>query len=1332
MRCLRLAVIGLLAIVPLVSIAAEVSLEREIPELLKPWVTWALWNDEMRDCPTPYNDSTSPLSLWPSRLVVQIVPTGGRFDFSVTVFHAAWVPLPGGSEAWPVGVKVNGLVHPVLPRENVPSVRLPIGTHRIEGEWRWAQIPQNLPVPREIGLLALTLDGQPVPSPSWDGAGRLWLQRATAAPEAEKDFLSKKIDAAIEDGIPMWLMTEIELIVSGKNREEQIGAVLPLGWKLSSVESALPVAFDDAGQMKAQVRAGKWTVRLTAFRLDHPAEFRFSPNVQPAVSDVLIAFGSKPEFRMVDVIGAPTIDVSQTTFPEKWRQWPVYRWDTSTAFRIEERMRGMGLQRPAPLTISRELWLDEDGQGFSFRDRLSGSMQQIWRLDAAAGQDLGSVRSQGQGLLITLNPETQAPGVEIRSRDIQLEATGRTANTSHISASGWRTDSEGLNVALNLPPGWRLFALFGADWVSGDWLTAWTLLDLFLLLIFTLAIFRLWGFWPSLVAFFAFAISYHEPSAPRLVWLMLLLPIALLRVVPTGWGRRLIVAWKWITILAFVFILVPFVVGQIQQALYPQLEKIGESEVPAWGGAVGFAAAPNVVNEYLDRSESSPQSVSRKREISSNLVQDFKARIQTGPGVPDWRWRTVSYGWNGPVQESQQVQPILIPLALERWLTILRVVLVFMLAGILLNARRLGAPLLRAAACFVALWLAVPSAQAQMPDGTMLQTLRERLLVVPDAYPHAADISAVSLSLKDRRLAMDVEVHTALRTAVPLPGQLASWSPVSLTVNGKADAVVRRVNGFLFVVLPPGVHKVRVEGLLADVTEWEWRFSLKPRAVTIDAPDWNVVGLRPDGVPEQQLFFSLKEKTVTGSSGYDRQDFESVAAVDRHIEIGLVWQVRTTVTRLSREPKAMALRVPILRGENILTSNVVASPDGLVEVRLGAHESSFTWESELTPVESLALVTKAEDAWVERWRLVASPVWNVAISGLPPIFEPNNAELVPVWNPWPGESVELKISRPAAIPGATVTVQSANHSTTLGSRQRVSELALALQCSVGEDFIIGLPAAAEVTALTQNGQSLPVRKDGDGIIVPLRPGEQSIALSWKTDIPLGSQATADRVTLPVESANITSIVNVPDSRWVLWTSGPLRGPAVRFWTVLICALLAAWILGRIPRSPLSTTSWMLLALGLTQVPLAAAFLVVAWLFFLSWRGGESFRKFSPLPYNVLQILLIALTATALGIFIAVVAEGLLGSPEMFIIGNGSTRTALQWYLARCESVLPEVGCFSISIWWYRLLMLVWALWLAAALIGWLRWAWTQFSSGGVFHRTARASATPPPLSPENS
>ncbi len=1362
---------------------------RSLPEILKAWQGWATWDDTARECPSPYRDGTKHICLWPSRLGLQVDRAGARFDLGVTVFSETWVPLPGGKDSWPLELKANGTVQPVVEHDGVPAVRLAAGTYRLEGFYRWNDMPQRIPLPREIGILALTLDGKPVEAPIWDAQGFLWLKRDGSTEEADKDFLALKQYSVLEDGIPLWLQTEIELTVSGKSREEDLGTVLPTGWKLTTVESPIPVVVDEAGRMKAQVRAGKWTVHLDAFRSDNPKEVSYAVGANAAAKDQLIAFRSRPDFRVVEITGISSIDVSQTPFPDKWRDLPVYRWDTASPFKIEERLRGMGQQKAAGLTIARVFWLDENGRGLTFRDVITGKMQQIWRLDAAEGQDLGSVRSGGQGQLITRNPKNNAPGVEIRTRVINLEATGRMNRAADFPATGWRADADALRVTLNLPPGWRLFALFGADWVRGDWLTAWTLLDLFLLLIFTLAVFRLWGIGAATLAFFAFGLAYHEPDAPRFVWLFLLVPLALLRVVPEGRGRKLVVVTKWILVVSLLLIVIPFLTQQVQQALYPQLEQLRSTSVfdgflmarkrsqgttikndlrlmedkdnaalYAETSSEVVAGSPMPVpDQPVDGlnapttppavrrgdfsqgivAKAAPQKQAAQRD---NLLYDAKARIQTGPGVPDWTWRSVSFGWNGPVQASQQVHPILISLGLERFLTILRIVFILALVGVLLNVRQISGRIFRrttkaaALLAVVAGFACATTAQAQIPDAALIQTLRQRLLVTSDAFPNAADIPTVTLTINDRKITIEADIHAATRTAVPLPGRLPAWSPVSVLVDGKPEVSLRRDDGYLWVVLAEGVHRVRVEGLLPDVTEWEWTFLLKPHLVKIDAPAWNFTGVRADGAPEQQVFFARKQKAAAGAATYDRSDLQSIVAIHRQIELGLVWQVHTKVSRLSPVGKAITLHIPLLPGENVISANAVVK-DGFIDLRLGAQEESAGWESSLEVTPQLKLATRAGDPWVERWDLEASPVWNVTLSGLAPIFESRNPALVPVWQPWPGESVELAISRPDAIAGATVTVNRATHEIALGDRQRVSKLSLALRCSLGEDFLIDLPADAEITSLTLAGKEIPVRKDGSRVIIPVRPGDQAVVLAWKRNVDLNARVRSDAIKLPVESANATTIITIPPSRLTLWAGGPQVGPAVRFWGILLCSLIGAVILGRLPRSPLRTFEWMLLFVGLTQVPLVPGLIVIGWLFFMTWRGQESFQRLKPNEHNALQVLLAFATALALGTILLAVREGLLGIPEMFITGNGSRQTVLRWYQARCDTILPQPWLLSISIWWYRFFMLAWALWLGAALIRWLRGGWDNFSSGGIFRKpppTPKPDPTTPPPLPAKS
>ena len=267
------------------------------------------------------------------------------------------------------------------------SVQLPPGSHQLTGEFQWIEMPQRIAIPQQVGILSLQIDGQQIAFPNWDTNGNLWLKRQRAE-VADEDSVSVQVYRVLEDGIPIWLRTQIELTVSGKSREVDLGWVLPQDWLLASVESPIPVAIDDVGRMKAQVRAGKWSIRTHAFRTDNPQEFAYATDAEPITNLELVGFKPRPEFRLAELEGVQPVDVAQTTFPSDWRSLTVYQWQTESPFRLVEKMRGMGLQRPEGLTINRHFWLDENGQGLTYRDQITGSMQQIWRLDVVDGQDL--------------------------------------------------------------------------------------------------------------------------------------------------------------------------------------------------------------------------------------------------------------------------------------------------------------------------------------------------------------------------------------------------------------------------------------------------------------------------------------------------------------------------------------------------------------------------------------------------------------------------------------------------------------------------------------------------------------------------------------------------------------------------------------------------------------------------------------------------------------------------------------------------------------------------------------------------------------------------------
>jgi len=201
--------------------------------------------------------------------------------------------------------------------------------------------------------------------------------------------------------------------------------------------------------------------------------------------------------------------------------------------------------------------------------------------------------------------------------------------------------------------------------------------------------------------------------------------------------------------------------------------------------------------------------------------------------------------------------------------------------------------------------------------------------------------------------------------------------------------------------------------------------------------------------------------------------------------------------------------------------------------------------------------------------------------------------------------------------------------------------------------------------------------------------------------------------LGVASVNSQIHLAVPQDRWVLWAGGPQLGPAVLFWGVLIVILLGSIIIGKSKIAPVKTWQWFLLGIGLSQSEPLLMLIVIAWLLILAMR--EKFvSSLSRVQFNAVQIGIALLTLIALGVLFAAVVNGLLGQPDMQISGNNSYSNNLNWFHDRSGNILAQPWVISVPLLVYRLLMLLWALWLAFTLLAWLRWGWERVSAGGLW------------------
>jgi hypothetical protein len=312
--------------------------------------------------------------------------------------------------------------------------------------------------------------------------------------------------------------------------------------------------------------------------------------------------------------------------------------------------------------------------------------------------------------------------------------------------------------------------------------------------------------------------------------------------------------------------------------------------------------------------------------------------------------------------------------------------------------------------------------------------------------------------------------------------------------------------------------------------------------------------------------------------------------------------------------------------------------------------------------------------------------------------------------------VKLALTRPGGIEGQTLTLDRSLLHVTPGSRATDTRLTLSLRSSRGGQHPIVLPEGVVLQSVAINGATQPLRLEERTLKLPVAPGKQEVVVSWREPRGIAGYFRTSSVDAGLAGVNGTVHTTMPGDRWTLLLGGPRIGPAILFWGVVVALALIAVALGRIAITPLKPRHWFLLGLGLTQAPLGMSAIVVAWLLALGLRKKFSDQYASNRLFNAGQVILAVWTLAALVSLFWAVQQGLLGTPEMQIVGNGSDSSSLNWYQDRTSAQLPTAWVISVPLLVYKLLMLAWALWLAYALLRWLQWGWRCFSEGGYWRK----------------
>ena len=1371
-----------------------------IPAVLRDWRGWVLKDQEFRSCPLLAGAATQGggdfVCAWPGRLMLDADAGGLRFTQQWRVDAVSWITLPGDARDWPQDVTVNGQATPVLERDDAPQLRLGPGVHRIEGRMSWVRRPQQLRVPLNVALIDLRVDGKEV-LPLERDDDRLTLGRGeAAAPEA--DAITVEVFRKLTDDVPARLETRLRLHVAGQAREESLGPALPEGFVPLALNGGLAARLGNDRRLHIQVQPGDWDISLQA-RATAPLAKVVAPTIEaPWPAQEIWSFEAQSWLRVSGADGEQPIDPAQAGVPDEWRGLPAFALAPAAALNIEERSRGLSGEDANRLSLQREVWLQFDGSALYAKDRVTGTMHRDWRLDAVAPYVIERAQSRGEGLLVTAASDG-ATGVELREAAVDLAAGVRVAaNAGRLPVAGWRQTFDSITWQLHLPHSYRLLAAIGADRADQSWVSRWTLLDVFLVAVTALLAARLLGWLAGAFALGYLVLGYHETGAPLWTLLLVVALGLVVKALPAGRLRRGVGLAALLGGLLLALLTLPFVAAQVRYVLYPQLESEGFA-APAYadnefagGRAAPQGAAPMEQAEAIQEAPApaappappappATMGLSRDSALSksydyaavansrarqqNNLVQRYAQNtvIQAGRGEPSWSYgRVYPLSWSGPVLAEQEVRLIIVPPWLTRFLRLCMLGLLFATLAALVrrlrgatsgvagdstddgNARRGPATAVAAAGWLLfaaALCAPAPVVQAQetaaprgaLPDQALLDALRQRLTEAPACAPDCAHVARAELALSGDALQLALDVHAGERVAVPLPG-VDGGVLGEVRVDGVATDSLARHSSQDWLALGRGVHRIALSYRVVDSDHVALKFALAPAEMRLNLSGWQASGVVENRLASDTITLARERAAASTSARGGTQQFPPYVQVERSLAFDLEWRVLTTVRRLAPAEGGFSVRVPLLDGEQVMSSDVRVE-GGQALVAFGAGESEVSWNSTLTRREAVQLVAPALDQRAEVWSVVLSPTWHADFNGVPEARRaPPEQQWVHEFHPLPEETLQIALSRPEAVAGKSVAIDDVVVTTAASKRALDTTLEISLRSTQGGEHTIGLPPGAEVLAVEHNGQAINLRPRDGKLSLPVTPGSKRYKISLRQAQELGISAKTPAFDLGLPSANLQLNLNLPGDRWVLFTHGPAVGPAVLYWGELLVMILLAYALSRTRRTPLKLWQWLLLGFGFSTASWGALVVVVLWLFALDWR--ERWNTSATVPFNLVQIGLVLFSVPAMLCLVGAVYAGLLGDPDMSVTGNWSSARSLRWFADQSAALLPQAGALTLPLWVHKVAMLAWALWLASALVGWLRWAFACWTRGGYWRRDVRTRVKlpdpPPPAAPTQS
>lgn len=601
------------------------------------------------------------------------------------------------------------------------------------------------------------------------------------------------------------------------------------------------------------------------------------------------------------------------------------------------------------------------------------------------------------------------------------------------------------------------------------------------------------------------------------------------------------------------------------------------------------------------------------------------------------------------------------------------------------------------------------------------------------------------VQLKDvggNKIEVTYEIVARAATFVELP-VLSGATMKSLSYTDGGALFSRRFGDKIVVKVKPGVNIIKTSNVVLPLVSSISLIS----STEIGHIDWEMSGW--ESTEESQRLSAKVFNKVTAKLKEEAQDkgleqekqIEFDGAV--FVEVERLIKINSNnitgklfVKRSGRQELPYEVKVGISNREKVISSGT-KSEQGIVTISFAPGETHKVIDTLWEGLDGFELKygQKANENEIiqENWIIESHPRLQVSFNGLEPLNDAYLSNILPVeegfsraiFLPFSGDNLLVKVLSPKAKGGFFAAYDSVFITTELGEEKLIHKAQVNVRSSTAGIVTWRLEDGVQLSTVSSQPSGAVQSQFNNGLLqldVPVGESVLNLVFEQKRE---GFKVKAPLIVFDAPVANLSWNVLANKSEWVVWVASNGLGPAVLVWGLLFVVVLLSFVFKRFFQAPFfpSTIGWVGLLAPLVTLSAFAVSVIVLFIVALEFK----FRKFSKeLPeklekikyWNLYQFLLLGLAFASFNYFLSGVYQGLLGTPDMMVRSFDLSKGIFYFFMDKANKEFLDAYVVSIPLWWWRILILIWALWISKVLVGRMGGIWGLLCFGGLWHRAA--------------